>query len=247
MASSQSLLLLSLSTLLLLLVAAEAATAPGPTPPAPLNLTDILVKGGQYATFLRLLNETQYGAQLQSQLNTSYDGFTVFAPSDNAFQKLKQGTLNNLNSQQQVQLIQYQVLPKYYTFATFQTASNPVPTQASGSDGVYTVNVTGAPTGQQVNVSTGVMETRINNALYSAFPLSVYAADDVLLPYALFGAKPPAAAASPPPAASAEKPKKGDQSAAEGPSTKENSGSYKGRVMGWGFVVGMVAMVGIVL
>jgi uncharacterized surface protein with fasciclin (FAS1) repeats len=115
--------------------------APGPTP-EPLNLTAILEKGSQYTTLLRLLKETQVSTQIASQLNSSFDGLTIFAPTDNAFNQLKAGTLNSLTAQEQVEFVLYHVLPRFYSLNTFQTASNPINTQASGHDGVYTVNVT---------------------------------------------------------------------------------------------------------
>ncbi|RZR72981.1 hypothetical protein BHM03_00018934 [Ensete ventricosum] len=186
---------------------ATGAVAPGPKP-APLNLTGILEKGGQYGTFLRLLKETQVGEQIESQLNNSFNGLTIFGPTDNAFNNLKPGTLNSLTTQEQVSLVLYHVLPRYYTLSTFETTSNPVNTQASGSSGVYTVNITS--TSNQVNVSTGVNETPVNNNLYQHFPLAVYSVDKVLLPPELFGA-------TPPPAVSPQKPKKGSP-AADGPS-----------------------------
>ncbi|XP_039142818.1 fasciclin-like arabinogalactan protein 9 [Dioscorea cayenensis subsp. rotundata] len=186
--------LLILSTPNLLIHAKTTPIAPGPTP-APLNLTGVLEKGGQYTTFLRLLKETQVGQQVQSQLNNSYDGLTIFAPTDNAFSNLKAGTLNSLNAQEQVSLILYHVLPRYYSLVTFETASNPVRTQASGSNGVYAVNITSST--NQVNVSTGIVNTPVQTVLYSDFPLAVYSVDKVLLPYDLFGPKPPASAPEP--------------------------------------------------
>ena len=206
---------------------ATGAVAPGPKP-APLNLTGILEKGGQYGTFLRLLKETQVGEQIESQLNNSFNGLTIFAPTDNAFSNLKAGTLNSLTTQEQVSLVLYHVLPRYYSPTTFETTSNPVNTQASGRSGVYTVNITS--TSNQVNVSTGVNQTPINNNLYLEFPLAVYSVDKVLLPAELFGAKPPAS--SPSPAATPVKPKK-SAPAADGPSasadTAPSAASRKGR------------------
>ncbi|KAJ0964956.1 hypothetical protein J5N97_026094 [Dioscorea zingiberensis] len=166
--------LLILTTPKLLTQAKTSPVAPGPTP-APLNLTAILEKGSQYTTFMRLLKVTQVGQQVQSQLNNSYDGLTIFAPTDNAFNNLKAGTLNGLDAQEQVSLILYHVLPRYYSFVTFETASNPVRTQASGSNGVYSVNVTSST--NQVNVSTGIDETPVQTVLYSDFPLAVYSVD----------------------------------------------------------------------
>nr|XP_009421475.1 PREDICTED: fasciclin-like arabinogalactan protein 13 [Musa acuminata subsp. malaccensis] len=230
MASSP--MLIGLTTFLLLTASAlfdqaESKVAPGPKP-APLNLTGILEKGGQYGTFLRLLRETQVGEQIESQLNNSFNGLTIFVPTDNAFSNLKAGTLNSLTTQEQVSLVLYHVLPRYYSPTTFETTSNPVNTQASGRSGVYTVNITS--TSNQVNVSTGVNETPINTNLYLEFPLAVFSVDKVLLPAELFGAKPPAS--SPSPAATPVKPKK-SAPAADGPSasadTAPSAATRKGR------------------
>ncbi|CAA6671540.1 unnamed protein product [Spirodela intermedia] len=194
--------------------AARGATDPVAPAPAPevVSLTGILEKGSQYTTLLRLLKETQIGKQLESQLNNSYNGFTVFAPTDNAFNGLKAGTLNKLTEQEQVALVLYHVLPRYYTFDIFQTASNPISTQATGNNGVFTLNITSTGP-QQANISTGVNTTPINNALYKFFPLAVYSIEAVLLPSDLFGVRrtmhpspppPPTKAASAPSNSSAD-------------------------------------------
>ncbi|KAJ0970136.1 hypothetical protein J5N97_023013 [Dioscorea zingiberensis] len=230
--------LLILTTPKLLTEAKTSPVAPGPTP-APLNLTAILEKGNQYTTFMRLLKVTQVGQQVQSQLNNSYDGLTIFAPTDNAFNNLKAGTLNGLDAQEQVSLILYHVLPRYYSFVTFETASNPVRTQASGSNGVYSVNVTSST--NQVNVSTGIDETPVQTVLYSDFPLAVYSVDKVLLPYDLFGPKPPAAAPEPADEAP-KKPTKKSPTADSSPAeavTSPSAASPNGRTVGWSFAVGL--------
>ncbi|XP_072960043.1 fasciclin-like arabinogalactan protein 6 [Typha angustifolia] len=238
--ASSKLLLFPLTTLLLLLATprALAATpvAPGPTP-APLNLTGILAKGGQYTTLLRLLDETQVSQQLISQLNSSFNGLTLFAPTDNAFSSLKAGTLNSLTNQEQVQLVLYHVLPRYYSLTTFQTSSNPISTQASGDSGVYTVNVTS--TSNQVNVSTGVNDAPINNVLYSEFPLAVYSVDSVLLPAEIFGVKPPAPAPTAGTVPSKHK-KTPVSSTAAAPAEEADSSTNaaRGRSAGWAFVLG---------
>ncbi|XP_008798234.1 fasciclin-like arabinogalactan protein 9 [Phoenix dactylifera] len=218
--------------------------APGPTP-APLNLTAVLEKGGQYNMLIRLLRGTQVEQQINSQLNNSFNGLTVFAPTDNAFSSLEAGTLNSLNQQQQVALVLYHVLSRYYSLSSFQTTSNPVQTQASGSNGVYTLNITS--TTSQVNISTGVVDTLITNTLTSYFPLAVYSVEKVLLPYGLFGAKPPATA----PAPAKEKPGKNDNTPtapkADGPSADVGSSpssavGLKGRGAVWSFVAGAGVM-----
>ncbi|KAG0487686.1 hypothetical protein HPP92_009781 [Vanilla planifolia] len=227
---------------------AGAATAPAPAA-GPANLTDILSKGGQYNTFLRLLSSTQVGEQIQSQLNDSFNGLTLFAPTDNAFNNLKAGTLNGLSAQEQVNLVLYHVLPRYYSLTTFETASNPVATQASGPSGSYSVNV--SSTTNQVNVSTGMVETQVNNALYSDFPLAVYSVDKVLLPPQLFEAKPPVAAPAETPTKSPAtvKPGKGDHSSAaaiEAPAEATSKPSAAvGLVAGWGIVVVVVGLMGV--
>nr|AAV30853.1 arabinogalactan-like protein [Pinus taeda]AAV30854.1 arabinogalactan-like protein [Pinus taeda]AAV30855.1 arabinogalactan-like protein [Pinus taeda]AAV30856.1 arabinogalactan-like protein [Pinus taeda]AAV30857.1 arabinogalactan-like protein [Pinus taeda] len=117
---------------------AAAATPAAPAPsPASLNLSGILDKAGQFNTFLSLLKSTQVGMQLQSQLNNSQQGITIFAPSDAAFAALKPGALNSITDQDKIALLQYHALPSYYTFSQFQTVSNPVRTMASGNGGPF--------------------------------------------------------------------------------------------------------------
>ncbi|KAF8644466.1 hypothetical protein HU200_060484 [Digitaria exilis] len=183
------------------LSAAAEDVAPSPTPPGELNLTSILETGGQYSSLLRLLDTTKITTQLTEQLKNSYDGLTFFAPNDNAFTKLKTGTLNGLTDQQKIQLLLYHVLPRYYSVTTFQTASNPLPTEASGPGGMYSVNVTTSTTNHLVNMSTGVVDVPISSTLMAKFPLAVYSVDDVLLPVQLFGASRHKASAPAPAAA----------------------------------------------
>ncbi|EAZ13030.1 hypothetical protein OsJ_02950 [Oryza sativa Japonica Group] len=216
---------------LLAMAAVAAAQAPGPaaTPAAgatgPPNVTAVLEKGGQYTTFIRLMKETQQDTQLNSQLNNSFNGngYTVFAPTDNAFNNLKPGTLNSLTQQQQA------------------TPSAP----SVRTDGPYTLNIT-STTNNNVNVSTGVVEVTVTKALSAVKPLAVYSVDKVLLPFELFGVKAPAAA----PTASTAKPKKGGSTeAASGPAGAEDAeptGAASARAVGWG-VAGLAAVVGCLL
>ncbi|KNA15304.1 hypothetical protein SOVF_099330 [Spinacia oleracea] len=222
----------------------QSPTAPGPAPAGPVNLTAILEKAGQYTTFMRLLTSTQVGIQIANQVNTSTEGMTVFAPTDNAFQNLKPGTLNGLSTQEQVQLILYHVLSKFNNFDNFETISNPVRTQATGQDGeAFSLTIVSIGN-RQVNVSSGMVTTQLNNALRENFPLAVYQVDKVLLPPALFGAKSPKSS----PATSATKPKTGDSKSdqAQSPATHSAdteapaNGVYGFKTMGIGFL----AMVG---
>ncbi|XP_052178647.1 fasciclin-like arabinogalactan protein 9 [Diospyros lotus] len=175
-----SISLLSLTSLLFL-VTGQTPSAPAPSPAGPINITAILAKGGQYTTFIRLLTATQVANQINNQVNNSNQGLTVFAPTDNAFANLPAGYLNNLSVQQQVQLNLYHVLPKYYSLSDLLSVPNPVQTQASGNNGKpFSLFFSGE--GNQVNVSTGIVATQVNNALRQDFPLAVFEVDKVLRP-----------------------------------------------------------------
>ncbi|KAL9243784.1 hypothetical protein vseg_017630 [Gypsophila vaccaria] len=232
-----------LTILLLATLAATATaqtTAPAPAPSAPVNLTAILEKGGQFTTFIRLLASTQVGQQVDNQVNNSNEGMTVFAPSDNAFNTLKPGTINSLTTQQQVQLVLFHVLPKFYTFDTFQTASNPVRTQASGNDGKpFVLNITYLGV-NNVNVSTGNVTTQVNNVLRDKFPLTVFQLEKVLLPEELFGAKAPEGSPKAPGTSKADSPAADSPAADDDVKTK--NGGYGVRSMG----LGVVAAIGFV-
>ncbi|XP_042068022.1 fasciclin-like arabinogalactan protein 9 [Salvia splendens] len=175
------LLLLLLLPLLLLAPSTRAQSAPAPAPSGPINITAILEKEGQYTRFIHFLNVTQAGDQLNNQVNNSREGMTLFAPTDNAFQNLPPGALNNLSPQQQVQLVQNHICPKYYSLTDLLSVSNPVRTLTTGQKGgVFGLNITGQ--NNQVNVSTGAVEVSVYNAVRKDFPLAVYQVDKVLMP-----------------------------------------------------------------
>lgn len=170
--------------------------ASAPAPSGPTNITKILEKAGQFTTFIRLLGTTQAGDQINTQLNNSKQGMTVFAPTDNAFSSLKAGTLNSLSSQEQVQLVQFHVLPSFISVSQFQTVSNPLRTQAGDtSPGDFPLNVT--TSGNQVNVSTGIVDATVGNTIYTDGELAVYQVDKVLQPLSIFASPSPATAPEP--------------------------------------------------
>lgn len=198
------------------------AQAPAPGPAGPTNVTAILSKAGQFTMFIRLLQSTQEADQINNQLNNSNSGLTIFAPPDNSFSNLKSGLLNSLSDQQKVQLVQFHVLPNYISQSEFQTASNPLRTQAGNSnDGEYPLNIT--TSGNQVNITTGVVNTTVSNSLYSDGQLAVYQVDQVLLPLAFFRTPAPA------PAPVAAKPKKGAKEAdtSDDDNTDDSSGAIE--------------------
>lgn len=174
-----------------------SAQVPAAALSGPPNITAILEKGGQFTSFIRLLENTQQDDQINTQLNNSNQGLTVFAPTDNAFANLKSGTINSLSDQQKVQLVQFHILPTSMSTSQFQTASNPLRTQAGNSnDGEFPLNVT--TSGNQVNLTTGVNEATVANTVFSGSNLAVYQVDQVLLPLDLFGSQAPAPAPSTP-------------------------------------------------
>ncbi|KAK9280108.1 hypothetical protein L1049_013795 [Liquidambar formosana] len=213
-------------TLLLFLFQCSTTSAQGPAsapaPPGPTNITKILEKAGQFTLLIRLMKSTQVGDQINTQLNTSSQGLTVFAPTDNAFSSLKTGTLNSLTDEQQVELLQFHVLPTFMSTTQFQTVSNPLRTQA-GDNTAYGFPLNVTTSGNQVNVTTGVVNATVSSTIYSDNQLAVYGVDKVLLPMSIFGPKPPAAAPVPAPAPSKTKTKKSSVSAA--PSSDNSSGA----------------------
>ncbi|KAL2485704.1 Fasciclin-like arabinogalactan protein 11 [Abeliophyllum distichum] len=190
---------LSLFIFVLLLLSTKILAqtpAQPPAPPGPTNFTKILEKAGQFTTLIRLMKITQVGDQINTQLNNSNQGLTVFAPTDTAFSNLKTGTLNSLSDQQKVALVQFHILPNFLSMSQFQTVSNPIRTQAGdNTDGEFPLNVT--TSGNQVNVSTGIDDATVANTIYSDNQLAVYEVDKVLLPLSIFAPPSPASAPAP--------------------------------------------------
>ncbi|KAH0896253.1 hypothetical protein HID58_045821 [Brassica napus] len=100
-----------------------------------------------------LLKLTGVANHLYGQLNNSYNIITIFAPSDSSFSSLKAGTLNTLTDEQQVELVQFHVIPSYVSSSNFQTISNPLRTQAGDSaEGHFPLNIT--TSGNTVNITS---------------------------------------------------------------------------------------------
>ena len=177
-----------------------AAKAPAPAQPALVpvqtgatDVTKILGKAHGYSVFVRLLKSTGVAKQLYGQLNNSNNGFTIFAPTDSAFSNLKAGTINSLSDLQKTQLLQFHILNSVVTLSNFQTLSNPVPTEA-GDAVAFPMNITTA--GNQVNISTGLVNATLGNTVYSDNQLVIYQVTKVLLPMDIFNPKPKKSAAA---------------------------------------------------
>ena len=222
-----------------------AQSSQAPAPSGPTNITQILEKAGQYTILMRMMKSTQVADQINTQLNNSNQGLTVFAPTDNAFSSLKAGTLNSLTDEQKVQLIQFHIIPNFLSISQFQTVSNPLRTQAGNSNnGEFPLNVT--TSGNQVNISTGIVDATVANTIYTDNSLAVYQVDKVLLPLDIFAAPSPAEAPAP-----AKSKKKAPAAAADSPSSDDASldssdgVSLMGR--GKGVAFGFAAMVAFLL
>ncbi|KAJ8751599.1 hypothetical protein K2173_016848 [Erythroxylum novogranatense] len=119
----------------------------------PLNIIKVLNKAGNFAFFIRLIKSTQEDLQLFSQLNSSRDGVTIFAPTNGAFSAfIKSGTLNSLSDQQKRELVH-----------------NPIRTLA-GSGARFPLNV--ITSDSSVNITTGLTNTTVDNVL---LPLDIFA------------------------------------------------------------------------
>lgn len=153
------------------------------------NITGILEKSGQFSVLIKLLSTTQVGNQLTNEINNSFQGLTLLAPNDGAFDSLKSGFLNDLSQENQVKLLMFHVLSKFYAWDDFRSVSNPVFTQASGPDGPYGLDFTYI-SNQQVNVSSGAVTTTFTNAVNLTKPLAVYEIGKVLYPKDKFDAAP---------------------------------------------------------
>ncbi|KAJ7980977.1 Fasciclin-like arabinogalactan protein [Quillaja saponaria] len=197
--------------------AQSPAGAPAPSS-VPTDIITILQKARGFTTLIRLLKTTQVSNQIDAQLLNSNNGLTFFAPTDNAFSSLKPGLLNSLNDQQKNELIQFHMLSSFTALTNFDTLSNPVRTQAGENPSRLALNVT--TSGNQVNITTGVVNTTVSGTVYSDKQLAVYQVDKVLLPLDFFLAKPPAPAPAP------ANPKAHKKKLADGPAApSDNSGA----------------------
>jgi uncharacterized surface protein with fasciclin (FAS1) repeats len=179
-----------------------AESPAGPAPSGPIHIIAILKKAGHFTTFIRLLKNTDMAEQINGQLKKSNIGRTIFAPPDSGFSDLKLGTLNSLSDREQLQLVQFHIIPSFLSVLQLQTATNPVHTVAGDSnEGDFQLNITSSST--QVNLTTGVVNATIDDTLFTeSGRLAVYQVDHVLLPLKLFGS----ASLAPPPS----KPEKDD-------------------------------------
>ncbi|GFQ08194.1 fasciclin-like arabinogalactan protein 11 [Phtheirospermum japonicum] len=211
------------------------AQTPAPAPTGPTNITKILEKAGQFTTFIHLLQTTQTADRINTQLKSSDEGLTIFAPSDAAFSALQTGTLNSLNDQQKTSIVLFHILPTFLSISQFQTVSNPMRTQAGDTGrGQFPLNITTSGD-NQVNITTGINNATVGGTIYTDGQLAVYQVDNVLLPLSVFDPLP-----APAPAPVAPKPKKAAPAAVRGVATDASDA-------GGGAMHGMIGAVGVAI
>ncbi|KAJ9694474.1 hypothetical protein PVL29_010114 [Vitis rotundifolia] len=149
------------------------------------------------STFIGLLKSTQMDAEINSELKKKSNAvFTIFAPTDSAFSDLKTSTLNSFADDQKAALTKFHIINSFLTISQFQTVSNPLHTSANGNTKEFPLNVIG--NGTQVNMTTGLVNTTVDSAVYSDGQLAVYEIPQVLLSQVILRTQAPAPAPLPP-------------------------------------------------
>ncbi|KAI5074750.1 hypothetical protein GOP47_0010711 [Adiantum capillus-veneris] len=181
---------------------AHAQLAPAPAPAAMfVNVTQLLVYGGDYSTFINIMLETKVDIIFQSIANsTTSTGITIFAPTDEAFQsKLATSLLNNLTASQKVSLVEYHALNDFHSLRDLQNSNqNQTATLASYNNGGgrYMLNISFGQLGV-VQVMSDWTLANVTSMVYSQSPVSIFAVNQVLFPEDIFGLPSPAPAPAP--------------------------------------------------
>ncbi|KAJ7558407.1 hypothetical protein O6H91_04G037800 [Diphasiastrum complanatum] len=173
---------------LLLLLSVVRAGADSTTSPPPVNMTTTLVNAGKFHTLVDLLQSTGLVDALTQKETES--GITLFAPTDDAFSALPAGDLATLTQAQISSILEYHVLPSYFTLTALESISSPsVQTLASGKSGKSTLSI--STSSDIVTLNTGVDTAQVLTTLIDQSPLlAVYVINAVLLPVEIFPATP---------------------------------------------------------
>ncbi|XP_024521802.1 fasciclin-like arabinogalactan protein 8 [Selaginella moellendorffii] len=148
-----------------------------------LNLTNTLQRSGKFTTFLNLMQSTGFTAAL-----ATLPAFSLFVPTDEAFQGLPNGTMAALSPSQASSLMAYHTLPAYTSSGSLQRQNSLVQTVASNGDNQkFLIQV--APSGGNsggVSLSTGVDTADVVSTIYDQPPTAAYSVNRVLLPKEIF-------------------------------------------------------------
>lgn len=156
--------------------------------PAPsasnLNITEVLDKAG-CKIFVQLITST---GVLKTYEDAFADGFTLFAPTDEAFSAAVMSKLKKLSSAQQIYVLEYHALPEYSPMGTLKTSSGPVSTLATSKAAKYALSISSA--GNTVTLNSGLTKSTVTNTLQDDQPIALYTINKVLLPTEIFGVAP---------------------------------------------------------
>lgn len=181
------------------IIAPGILTAPAPTA-SDVNITALLEKAG-CKTFASLILTS---GVLKTYESAVEKGFTLFAPSDEAFKAPGVPDLTKLTNAELVSLLQYHALTGYTPIGSLKSTKHPISTLATNGAGKYDLTVETA--GDSVTLKTGVDSSRIASTLIDSTPLCIFTVDNVLLPTELFGKSPSPAPAPEPVSAPSSSP-----------------------------------------
>lgn len=155
-----------------------------PAPSANQNITQLLDKAG-CKIFVQLITST---GVLKTYEDAFANGFTLFAPTDEAFSGTVMSKLKKLSSAQQVFVLEYHALPQYSPMGTLKTSSGPVSTLATNGAAKYALSISSA--GNTVTLSSGLIKSTVTNTLEDDQPIALYTINKLLLPTEIFGVAP---------------------------------------------------------
>ncbi|KAJ3706688.1 hypothetical protein LUZ61_010393 [Rhynchospora tenuis] len=157
---------------------------------APFNLTDLLEKAG-CKVFASLIISSGVLEMYESAME---NGFTLFAPTDDAFKADGVPDFTTLSRTDLVTILQYHALASYTPKASLKTARGPIATMASNGSGTYVLSVTSR--GYDVSLNTGIGSSRIASSVLDNTPVCILTVERLLLPSEMFNAAPVPAAPS---------------------------------------------------
>ncbi|XP_027102489.1 fasciclin-like arabinogalactan protein 7 [Coffea arabica] len=166
-------------------VGSPPISSPTPAPALEhVNLIQLLSYAGPFHTFLKYLEKTKVLETFQDQANNTEEGITIFAPTDDAFSKLKNPFLSNLIDDQIKSILLFHALSHYYSLSDFKNLSqmSPVITYASGQ---YTLNFTDVS--GDISIDSRWTKTKVSSSVVATDPIAVYEIKNVLLQKAIFG------------------------------------------------------------
>ncbi|KAL6608177.1 hypothetical protein ACP70R_041240 [Stipagrostis hirtigluma subsp. patula] len=186
MASTRRISIAVAAAFLAMAVVVPAALAKEPAAVAsssgPMDVIAALEKDGHYTIFIGLLKSTHLDMQLNRLLNDCYNGrgngrgYTVLVPTDDAFKKLKPGTLESLTPEQMVSFVLRHILPQF-----------------CGDDdsllsALEALNVGASKTNQPHYISRPMLYLRLNVVVLVKVNLkiAIYGVDKVLVPLPVF-------------------------------------------------------------